>query len=192
MLAHLRAQGFSSKVVRAFAKVPREEFLPEHLRELAYLDTALPLDRNSTISQPSTIAFMLEKLELARKQKILEIGSGSGYVLALLAEITRGEIYGVEINEILARKSAETLKRLGYNAKVVHASGFDGLPSHAPFDRILASADFQEIPFHLVNQLKSKGIVVAPVGSAIVKLSRLNGKTKVERYEGFVFVPMEK
>src|SRR3989344_2033114 len=113
LLENLKSRGFSSKILRAFGKVRREDFLLEGLENFAYCDSALPIGVGATISQPYTIAFMLNLLELKTWQKILEIGSGSGYVLALLSEITDGKIYGVEINKSLAVKSKMVLFHYG-------------------------------------------------------------------------------
>src|SRR3989338_4865976 len=112
LISSLKSEKFPDKIVCAFVKVPRENFITENLKPFAYEDTALPLEKGATISQPYTIAFMLKLLKLKPKQKVLEIGSGCGYVLALLEEITLGEIYGVEIIKSLAEKSRQNLKSL--------------------------------------------------------------------------------
>jgi protein-L-isoaspartate(D-aspartate) O-methyltransferase len=186
----LKAQGFSPKILEAFSKVPRENFVLEDLKEMAYEDEALPLEKGATISQPYTIAFMLEKLELKQNQKILEIGSGSGYVLALLNEITKGEIYGIEINENLVKKSKEILKNFS-NIKIINKNGANGLEEKAPFDRILVSAAFDKIPKYLCSQLKNNGIIVAPVGEFIVKIKKEKGKINIKKFYGFIFVPLK-
>ena len=196
LMSHLRKQGFSENIVKAFEKVKREEFvLPEH-KAYTYEDNPLPIGFGATISQPYTIAFMLDKLELEKnpKLKVLEIGSGSGYVLALLKEITKGKIYGVEIIKELVDKSKETLKKLNYkNIKVINKSGFKGLPENAPYDRILVSAACSnlETAKNLVSQLKENGIIVASVKWSVFKIKKEKGEiTEVKEFPGFAFVPL--
>lgn len=194
LIGRLKAEGFSLKVTKAFRMVKRENFIPENLRYLAYEDIALPLERGATISQPYTIAFMLELLELkdGKNQKVLEIGSGSGYVLALISKIIKkGKIYGIEIIENLARKSRETLKR-NARIKIYNMNGFLGLLDKAPFDRILISAAVDRIPEHLYSQLKDDGILVVPVRDSIFKIKKFKGKIKIEEFPGFVFVPLQR
>lgn len=191
LIEKLKEDGFSSDILNAFRKVPREKFIPEHLKEAAYEDAALPLEKGATISQPYTIAFMLNLLELKKGQKILEIGSGCGYVLALLSEITNGEIFGVEIISSLAEKSKKNL--FGFrNVNVFNRNGINGLPEEAPFDRILISADAGKIPEHLFSQLKDDGILVCPAGDSILKITKNKGKVKIKKFFGFVFVPLKK
>ena len=191
LIAHLRSQEFPTKIIRAFKKIPREEFIPKEYKLQAYLDIPLPIGNNVTISQPFTIAFMLNLLELKNNQKILEIGSGSGYVLALLAEITKGKIYGVEIIKELAIKSRQILKKSNYkNIKVINKSGKLGLSEFAPYDRILISASANEIPYYLTEQLKENGIIVSSVRNSIIKIKKQKEKITTEEFPGFVFVPL--
>jgi protein-L-isoaspartate(D-aspartate) O-methyltransferase len=178
--------------MEAFQKVDREKFIPENLVAYSYEDIPLPIDEGSTISQPSTIAFMLDLLELKQGQKILEIGSGSGYVLALMSEIIKdGKIYGLEINKRLAVKSKKLLSK-DSNIEVIHRSGFNGLPEFAPFDRILISASASELPNHLYDQLKEPGIIVTPVKQSIFLIKKQAGKITEREFPGFVFVPLLK
>lgn len=193
LLKSLRREGFSKEILNAFSKVKRENFVPERIKHNAYEDIALPIGNGQTISQPYTIAMMFSLLELKTGQKVLEIGSGCGYVLALISEIVgdKGKVFGIEIIKELAEKSKKNLK--GYkNIKVYHGSGAKGLKdenvtlirgikkSHPSvfrgesaretggslaFDRILISAACKEIPKPLLSQLKDNGIIVAPVGS---------------------------
>ncbi len=191
LLRSLKQQGFSEEIVNAFEKVNREDFIPESLKSRTYEDTALPIGHKQTISQPYTIAFMLSLLGVqpGKKQKILEIGSGSGYVLSLLNELSKdAEIYGIERIEELAERSEEVLK--GKNVEVIHKDGSKGLPEKAPFDRILVSAAFSEIPNHLVRQLKVGGILVAPVRNSIYRIQRFTNENKIQEYKGFAFVPV--
>jgi len=191
-LIHSLREKFPEKIVSAFQKVKRENFLPDHLKSYAYEDMALPLEEGSTISQPKTISFMLELLELKQNQKILEIGSGSGYVLALLSEIIKnGKIYGMEIKKTLAINSKKLLEE-DSNIEIFNRSGFDGLPEFAPFDRILISASCKDmrVPYNLTEQLKDKGILVAPVRESVFQIKKQNGKLKEKEFKGFAFVPL--
>jgi len=196
LLQSLQARGFPKKILEAFSKVPREEFIPEEIIDKAYEDTALPIGKGQTISQPYTIAIMLSELDPKTGQKILEVGSGCGYVLALLSEIVGkgGKVFGLEIVKELAEKSKENLHEYK-NVRVLHKSGFEGFPDKAPFDRILISAAIREIPEPLISQLKVGGIIVAPKGSRfeqdIIAIKR-KSKTEFEllkRIPGFIFVP---
>lgn len=191
LIKTLETGGFSEKVIGAFQKVDRKDFVPDDMKKYAYADDALPIGYGQTISQPSTIAFMLTLLEIKDRQKIMEVGSGSGYVLALMNEISRNsEIYGIERMVALAGRSFSILKK-NKNIHLKNADGSKGLPQNAPFDRILVSASADEIPKELVNQLKEGGILVAPVGNSIIKL-RKNKKIEMEEYPGFAFVPLIK
>jgi len=195
LLQHLKRQDFPKKILDAFSKVKRENFIPEHLESRAYEDRALPIGKAQTISQPYTIATMLNLLDLKKCQKVLEIGSGCGYVLALMSKIigNKGKVYGVEIVKELAEKSKTNIK--GYkNIKVYNRDGRKGLEEAAPFDRIIISAACGEIPKKILSQLKDKGIVVAPVGpqhwQSLVAIQREKDDFKIkEKLPGFVFVP---
>ena len=193
LIESLKSQGFSSKIVEAFKRVKREDFVPDNLKYLAYEDNALPLEHGATISQPYTIAFMLNLLELKlnKNQKILEIGSGCGYVLALINEIIKkGRIFGMEIIPSLAKKSKQYLKDYK-NIEIINQDGSDGLLRYAPFDRILISAAANEVPAYLYPQLKNNGILVTPVRNSIFQIKKKNKITKRE-FPGFVFVPLVK
>ncbi len=168
-------------------------------KSLAYEDTALPIGFDQTISQPSTIAVMLEALGARRGQRVLEAGSGSGYVLALLSRIVgkKGMVFGVELNERLAERSKRSLKGAGAaNAKVKFGDANHGWGENAPFDRILVSAACSEIPKDLENQLGERGVLVAPVGREAQRITRLfkQGKRVVISQEKgeFLFVPFKK
>lgn len=193
LLASLKKIGFSEKIISAFAKVKREDFvLPEHL-SLAYEDNALPIGHNQTISQPYTIATMFSILYLREGQKVLEIGSGSGYALALMSEIvgSKGQVYGLEIIRDLADKSKKALRNYN-NVKVYCQDGHEGFVDKAPFDRILISAALEQIPFTILKQLKNNGIIVAPIGTydqSIVAFRRHGDVfAKIKEIPGFVFV----
>ena len=190
LLKELKQEGFSKKILDAFAKIKREDFIPEELKEAAYENQPLPIGKGATISQPYTIAFMLELLELSDDLKILEIGSGSGYVLALMNELARNsEIYGIEINKKVAQKSRNVLKDFK-NIKIITGNGFLGLKKYAPYERILISAAAEKMPEHLYSRLEEDGILVCPVKNSIFKIWKENGRIKTNESPGFVFVPL--
>ncbi len=192
LLAYLEKQGFSDKIVNAFKKVKREKFTPKKYREQAYENHPLPLSTKyrSTISQPYTIAFMLRLLELTDNQKILEIGSGSGYVLALINKISKkSKIYGVERIEELVEKSSKVLKNKR-NITVIYGDGSKGLKKHAPYDRILISARAEKVPTYLSSQLKDNGIIVCPVNGPIVQIKRTGLRLETKAFGDFIFVSL--
>ena len=152
------------RVIEAMLKVPREAFIPEVLRNAAYGDSPLPIGYNQTISQPYVVAFMTEALGLKKSDKVLEIGTGSGYQAAVLAEIA-GEIYTIEIIPPLAEEARGRLNRLGYeNITVIIGDGYLGFEEEAPFDAIMVTASPAGIPEHLVEQLKIGGRMIVPAG----------------------------
>jgi protein-L-isoaspartate(D-aspartate) O-methyltransferase len=197
LLKRLKAYGFSKKILDAFSKVKREDFIPEGVEKEVYEDTALPIGHGQTISQPYTIAVMLSELELKRGQNILEVGSGSGYVLALISEIIgkSGKVSGVEIVSELAARSKQALAFGDYkNVEVYNRNGSNGLPEKAPFDRILISAACREVPKKLLNQLKDNGILLTPRGprfeQTLVVIQRKGNEFKtIREIPGFIFVP---
>lgn len=155
-----------TRILDAFEHVPRAPFLPPELVPRAAEDTALPIGLGQTISQPSMIALMLDALECEPRHRVLEVGSGSGYVLALLSQLGC-EVFGVERQSELAARSRETLRSLGVSDVVVHESdGTLGWPEHAPYDRILVSAGAAQIPDGLLAELAEGGRLVMPVGGA--------------------------
>jgi protein-L-isoaspartate(D-aspartate) O-methyltransferase len=183
-----------SLVLAAMKRVPRHEFVPEFLRESAYEDTPLPIGEGQTISQPYIVALMTASLELKGGEKVLEVGTGSGYQAAILAEIA-DSVYSIEIKESLARGAAERLKRLGYkNVFVRHGDGYFGWPDAAPFDAIIVAAAPEEVPEPLVEQLKEGGRMVIPVGDwdqELLKIRKLEGgKLQKEYIVPVRFVPM--
>jgi protein-L-isoaspartate(D-aspartate) O-methyltransferase len=190
LITRLAMEGFSAEIVSAFEKVNREKFVLPDYQSLAYDDIALPIGYGQTISQPYTIAFMLYLLQVTPGLKIMEVGSGSGYVLALLSELTSGgKIYGVEIVFGLVARSRINL-RSHKNITIRLASKKLGLSAEAPFDRILVSAAANILPEELIKQLGKNGIMVCPVKNSILKITKQNEKYKTERYEGFSFVPL--
>ena len=191
LLTYLEKQGFSNKIIKAFSKVKREKFIPKNQKQYAYENRPLPLGYSgATISQPYVIAFMLKLLELTDNQKILEIGSGSGYVLALINKISKkSRIYGVERIEELVEKSSKVLKNKR-NITVICGDGSKGLKKYAPYDRILISARAEKIPTYLSSQLKYNGIIVCPVIGPIVQIKRKGLKLKTKAFGDFIFVPL--
>ncbi len=153
------------KVLRAMAKVPREEFVPEELKSHAYEDRPLPIPGGQTISQPYIVAYMVEALALRGGEKLLEIGAGSGYAAAVLAEIA-AEIYAIERIGQLANFAKKNLLKTGYkNVHIKHADGTNGWQEKGPFDAILVSAGAPTIPKSLLRQLRIGGKMVIPVGT---------------------------
>ena len=195
LLASLKKHGFPKKVLDSFEKVKRENFVPERLVHMAYEDIALPIGspgNQSTISQPYTIAEMLSLLDLKKGNKVLEIGSGSGYVLALINEITQEKTYGIEIIKELAEKSTKTLKN-NNQITVFNKNGSEGLDEFAPYDRIIISATLNQIPQAVTNQLKETGILVAPINKnynhTLTSFRKINGNLTLQKeLPGFAFV----
>lgn len=192
--AQIAARGVKDpRVLAAMRKVPRHEFVPESLRGRAYGDHPLPIGEDQTISQPYIVALMTQLAEVDRSSKVLEIGTGSGYQAAVLAEVA-GEVYSIEIVEPLARRAAGTLKRLGYER--VHlriGDGYRGWPEAAPFDAILVTAAPAEIPRPLLEQLKVGGRLVIPVGQTRQELKRVRRTAHGHEEEVILpvrFVPM--
>jgi len=186
----------SEAVLGALRKVPREAFLPERLREFAYEDSPLPIAAGQTISQPYIVALMTEALDLGRGERVLEIGTGSGYAAAVLAEIA-AEVYTVERISELAEKAASTLAALGYrNVHVMHADGTLGWAAAAPYDAIIVAAGGPEVPESLKDQLKVGGRLVIPVGTdpraqELVRVTRISkDKFKSEDIADVRFVPL--
>jgi protein-L-isoaspartate(D-aspartate) O-methyltransferase len=152
------------RVLAAMRKVPRHEFVPEGLRNMAYADTPLDIGAGQTISQPYMVGFMTQALELQPGYKVLEVGTGSGYQAAILAELAR-EVYTIEIVDVLARRAETALGRLGYrNIQAKAGDGYLGWPEHAPFDGIIVTCAPERIPQALVDQLREGGRLVIPLG----------------------------
>src|SRR5208282_2026843 len=193
----IASRGVRSKIVLdAMRKVAREAFLPDRLREFAYEDTPLPIEAGQTISQPYIVALMTEALDLEGGERVLEIGTGSGYAAAVLAEIA-AEVYTVERIGQLAQKAASTLEALGHrNVHVVHADGTLGWAAAAPYDAIIAAAGGPEVPESLKEQLKIGGRLVIPVGTdpraqELVRVTRTSSdKFKSEDIADVRFVPL--
>lgn len=163
--SQIQARGITHPgVLDAMRRVPRHRFLPEGLRASAYDDTPLPIGEGQTISQPYIVAYMTEALDPKRTDKVLEIGTGSGYQAAVLAELV-GEVYTIEIVAPLAARAAAVLGELGYrNIHTRTGNGYLGWPEAAPFDKIIVTAAPDEVPQVLVDQLAAGGVMVVPVG----------------------------
>ena len=193
----LERKGISDKLVlKAIASVPRHEFVDANIREYAYIDRALPIERNQTISQPYTVAYQSELLKLKPGEKVLEIGTGSGYQAAILCEMG-AEVYSIERYEELHNSSKKKLNSLGYYPNLFYGDGYEGLPNHAPFDKILITAAPKKVPEKLLQQLKIGGWMVVPVGGRAAQKMTVIRRTGEDRFEesihgDFIFVPMEK
>jgi protein-L-isoaspartate(D-aspartate) O-methyltransferase len=182
------------RVLDAMREVPRDEFVSEAFRTGAYEDHPLPIGCEQTISQPYIVAIMLQHLALGPADRILEVGTGSGYVSALLSKLC-AEVYSVERHAELARSAEERLRRLGYtNVKIRVGDGSLGWPEHAPYDAILVSAAAFEVPAALFEQLKEGGRMIVPVGPAFSQelqlVRKVEGKPEVMVLEGCRFVPL--
>jgi protein-L-isoaspartate(D-aspartate) O-methyltransferase len=182
------------RVVAAMAKVPREEFVPPEVRAASYTDQPLPIGYGQTISQPFIVAFMTEQLRPSSKNRVLEIGTGSGYQAAVLGELV-AEVYSIEIVESLVKSAETTLQRLGYkNVHVKAGDGYKGWPEFAPFDVIIVTCAPDHIPQPLTEQLKEGGRMIIPVGPAGVQqlylLEKRNGQLQQSAVELVRFVPM--
>jgi protein-L-isoaspartate(D-aspartate) O-methyltransferase len=154
----------SRKVLEVMSSVPRHEFIPESYRNFAYRDEPLPIGYGQTISQPSLVAFMTDKLDLKPTDRVLEIGTGSGYQAAILSQLV-SHVYTIEIVEPLARRAMADLKRLGYdNVSVLIGDGYKGWPEYAPFDAVIVTCAPNHIPQPLIDQLRDGGRMVIPVG----------------------------
>jgi protein-L-isoaspartate(D-aspartate) O-methyltransferase len=181
-------------VLRAMRTVPRHEFVTGDYLHRAYDDNALPIGEGQTISQPYMVAVMTEMLELSSTEKVLEVGTGSGYQSAVLSMLA-SEIYTIERHAPLAWRADDILKRLGYmNVHVVVGDGTQGVPEQSPFDRIIVTAGAPSIPEPLIRQLADGGIILAPVGGQygqeLIRLRR-EGNTFTESYgTPCVFVPL--
>jgi protein-L-isoaspartate(D-aspartate) O-methyltransferase len=190
----IEARGIrDNRVLEAMRKVPRHEFVPALQRRFAYSDTPLPIGEGQTISQPYIVALMSELLSLSGKERVLEVGTGSGYQAAILAELA-AYVYTIEILPILAERANKLLSELGYkNVLVKCADGYLGWQEYAPFDAIIVTCAPQEIPQALVEQLAEGGRMVIPVGSInqeLMLIKKKNGEVKMEDVIPVRFVPM--
>jgi len=192
----IRDRGLGDPVVlKVMGKVPRHLFVDESLRSQAYEDNPLPIGEGQTISQPYVVALMTAALRLGSGDRVLEIGTGSGYQAAVLAEIVK-EVYTIEIRKSLADRAAEKLAELGYrNVQVKWGDGYFGWEEHAPFDAIIITAAANHIPPSLIKQLKEGGRLIVPLGStvyfqALTLATKRRGELDVEQMSPVAFVPM--
>ena len=196
LVAHLRAQGITDeRVLAAIEKVPRHVFLESGLWEHAYEDRALPIAGGQTISQPYTVAFQTQLLQVEPGCKVLEIGTGSGYQAAILAELGV-EVYSIERVRELYERSRRILQALGYKVHLRWGDGRLGWPTYAPYERILLTAAAPEVPPALINQLAEGGRLVAPLGAPhstqeMICLSKQASQLQETRHGHFRFVPLE-
>src|SRR5439155_3195647 len=193
--SQLRARGIhDERVLAAMERVPRHEFVAERFHDRAYEDHPIPIAEGQTISQPYIVAFMLESLTLEPNSKVLEVGTGSGYQTALLAELS-GYVTSIERIPGLAQEAQSTLPRLGYgNVNIIVGDGSQGLPDAAPYDAIIVAAAAPRVPPALFEQLAENGRMVIPVGlpdaQELQLVRKLNGRPMIQRLEGCRFVPL--
>ncbi|UCF87141.1 MAG: protein-L-isoaspartate(D-aspartate) O-methyltransferase [Nitrospiraceae bacterium] len=196
VMNQIMRRGVSNKrVIDAMAKIPRHRFVDKSQRERAYNDHPLPIGEGQTISQPYIVALMTEKLKLKPSDRVLEIGTGSGYQAAVLAEIVQ-EVYSIEIRENLVKRADSLLKSLGYiNIRTKYGDGYFGWKEHAPFDAIIVTAAANHIAPPLIRQLKDGGRLIIPLGSTryhqtLTLVTKKGEDLDVQQMGGVVFVPM--
>lgn len=197
LVDELRRKGITDEeVLRAINKVPRHDFMDPAFLNHAYVDKAFPISSGQTISQPYTVAVQSSLLNVKKRDKILEIGTGSGYQAAVLAEMG-AKVYTIERFRELFLKAQGTLTQLGYSADFFYGDGYEGKPQYGPFDGILITAAIPEVPEKLLKQLKTGGRLVAPVGSYTSQTMTLVVRTGEDSFDysthgSFIFVPMLK
>ena len=194
LIEELKLMGIKDeKVLEVIKKIPRHKFILENYLSEAYANYPLSIGYNQTISQPYTVAFMLQSLELKKNDKVLEIGTGSGWNAALISEIVKpGKVYTTEIIKELVEFAKKNLKDYK-NVKVIYSDGSQGLKEYEPYSKIIVTAGCPEIPKPLIEQLKPNGILVAPVGSYSQKMLKItkNKQLKIQELGDFVFVPLK-
>ncbi|MFA5780208.1 MAG: protein-L-isoaspartate(D-aspartate) O-methyltransferase [Elusimicrobiota bacterium] len=182
------------KVIDAMLKIPREKFIEKKFYSQAYNDHPLPIEEGQTISQPYIVALMTELLQLTNTEKVLEIGTGSGYQTAIAAELSK-EVYSIERIPALFHKAKNILAEMGYkNVFLFNLDGTEGLKEHSPFDRIIVTAASDKIPQPLVEQLKEFGRLIIPIGDRfsqeLLVADKINGKLEIKNYGRVTFVPL--
>lgn len=182
----------TKSVIEAFRNIDRKDFILSEYKEDAYKDIPLPIGYGQTISQPTTVAFMLELLQVKKGDRVLDVGSGSGWTTALLSYLAKdGFVWGVEILPELVLFGKSNLSKYNFkNSIILEAKEEIGLREKGPFDKILVSASAETVPFLLLEQLKEGGIMVIPIRDSIWKIKKINGKIETEVFEGFLFVPL--
>lgn len=198
LIKTLREKGVKNeKLLKVMGDLPRHYFFDTGFDDWAYKDVAFPIGEEQTISQPFTVAYQTNLLDIQPQDKILEVGTGSGYQAAILHDMG-ARVYTIERHESLYRRTSELLRELGYiKIRTFLGDGYQGLPRYAPFDKILITAAPSEIPAELQNQLKVGGYLVSPVGAQnesqqMIRLIKTDGEPVIERYDYFKFVPMVK
>jgi protein-L-isoaspartate(D-aspartate) O-methyltransferase len=197
LVEEIKSKGISdSKVLSAINKVPRHFFMDSSFSHFAYKDKAFPIAANQTISQPYTVAFQTQMLDIQKGDKVLEVGTGSGYQTAVLIEMG-ATVFSIERYKVLSSSAQVLLTKLGYRPQFFYGDGFEGLPTYAPFDKIIVTAGAAEMPEKLINQLKSGGKMIIPIGDEkeqkMILVKKLdNEKTEFTEHGEFVFVPMLK
>ncbi|MDF2157832.1 protein-L-isoaspartate(D-aspartate) O-methyltransferase [Algoriphagus sp. CAU 1675] len=195
LVAELRAKGIKSeRVLEAINTLPRHFFFDSALISHAYEDKAFPIGEGQTISQPYTVAFQTELLDIHPGDKVLEIGTGSGYQASIL-HLLGAEVYSIEYQKKLFEGTQRFLKRLGIETKLFYGDGTVGIPQFAPYDKIIVTAGAPVVPDALINQLKIGGILVIPVGDrksqSMLKISKKSANEIIrEEFQGFAFVPL--
>tara|TARA_B100001540_G_C15634943_1_gene563895 strand:+ start:272 stop:916 length:645 start_codon:yes stop_codon:yes gene_type:complete len=195
LVAEIRDKGIkNTKVLEAINTIPRHLFIDNAFVNFAYQDKAFPIGSGQTISQPYTVAFQTELLDINPYEKVLEIGTGSGYQASVLS-LLDADVYTIERQRDLFRKTKSFLPTLGYNCNFFYGDGYNGLPKFAPFDKIIITCGAPFIPDNLVEQLKVGGRIVVPIGDGDVQVMHLIEKisqieTKITTHGNFSFVPM--
>jgi len=194
LVKKLRLKGIKDeRVLDAIGKVPRHVFFDEALLNHAYEDKAFPIGQGQTISQPFTVAFQSEKLEIRPGDKVLEIGTGSGYQAIILMELG-AKVFTIEYNRKLYEKTKDFLPVLGYRPFFLYGDGSKGYPARAPYDKIIVTAGAPIIPVALTDQLNEGGVLIIPVGDRtrqmMIKIKKEKGKLIKEEFDYFAFVPL--
>lgn len=195
LIEEIRQKGIQDEsVLSAIGKIPRHLFLDSSFLEYAYQDKPFPIGSGQTISQPYTVAFQTDLLRVKKGEKILEIGTGSGYQACVLLELG-AKVFSVERQKKLFDKTREFLPRLGYRPRLFYGDGYKGLPTFAPFDKILVTAAAPELPVELFEQLNIGGRLVVPVGSSEIQQmmtidKMADGELREEKHGTFRFVPL--
>lgn len=190
----LEKKGISDpNVLKAIGKVPRHVFFETALLDHAYQDKAFPIGEGQTISQPYTVAFQTEKLEIKLGDRVLEIGTGSGYQACILLELG-AKVYTIEYNKKLYDRTKVLLPKLGYSPYFFHGDGSKGLPAKAPYNKIIVTAGAPVVPKSLTDQLADNGILIIPVGNrdkqVMLRITKKKDQLITEEFENFAFVPL--
>jgi protein-L-isoaspartate(D-aspartate) O-methyltransferase len=197
MVEGLQRRGLVEResTAKALRSVPRHEFVPEERRERAYHDRPLPIGEGQTISAPHIVGTMVDTLELSAGEEVLEIGTGCGYHAAITAEVVGpGNVYSVEYHEKLAEQARERFDRQGYDIAVRTGDGHEGWPEHAPYDATYLTCAARTVPDALIDQVRTGGYVLGPIGSVrqqLVRLTVREERTERETFGGVRFVPMQ-